>query len=175
MSFLLYPRGAVPVPFPKLPSATLCSMWTASVPKSREWLPQNTYDATVAAGCLGPGSHSPSLSAPLEHGRLGSRACWKPTALALTETLFSQVLWRQEPEACGGHTPKGHSHLAALLLPLLGHLPQHRAPAPAVKAGPGSGQVRTCSEGCTPSPTPRSKWLTFSADQLDASAWDQKL
>lgn len=61
------------------------------------------------------------------------------------ETLFFQVLWRQEPEARGGHTPKGHPHLVALLLPLLGHLPQHGAPAPAPEAGPGSRQVSTDS------------------------------
>lgn len=39
--------------------------------------------------------------------------------------LFPQVLWRQEPKACGDHTPERNPHLVAELLSLLGHLHQY--------------------------------------------------
>lgn len=51
-------------------------------------------------------------------------------------------VWRQEPEAGGHHPAAGDPHPAAVLLPLLGALHQHRADPPAHPAGPRGLQVR---------------------------------
>nr|KAF6274263.1 solute carrier family 47 member 2 [Myotis myotis] len=50
-------------------------------------------------------------------------------------------LRQPQQEARGGHPAAGRAHPAALLLPLLGALPQHPAPAAAAPAGPGRVQA----------------------------------
>lgn len=51
-------------------------------------------------------------------------------------------IWQQEPEAGGHHPAAGHPHPAAVLLPLLGPLHQHREDPPAHPTGPRGLQVR---------------------------------
>lgn len=55
--------------------------------------------------------------------------------------LCSQVLWSQEPKACGDRPSEKHPRPAAVLLPVLGPPPQHREPPPVPEARPRGLQV----------------------------------
>lgn len=138
-------------------SIWLSGIWQPSPP------PPPSPSSCPASWAVLPGTWLPELLGLLEVGSLGPH---------VSETLFFQVLRRQEPEARGGHTAKGHPHLAALLLPVLGHLPEHRAPAPALGAGPGSRQVSTAQ---SPGSAVGGRHSQLTLILLDVSTWDRKL